>query len=164
MTLKDVGRELKALRENRAMTQAELARALGIKQPNVAEMEAGKRQIGGYRDGLIRELGQRANVLCLYEEAFAATRRALWAKIEQIITEIVAQSYPKPVAYWTGDPADVERAAKELEARAGEFADKDWSAVLAPTKVAKLAGIDVDSDEFELVHRLCRKWVDDLTP
>lgn len=39
----EAGRRIRALRESRGITQVELARALGIPQPNVSEMERGVR-------------------------------------------------------------------------------------------------------------------------
>ena len=46
LTKSEIGRRLRALRDERGMTQVELAQAMGIHQTNLSQMERGIRGVG----------------------------------------------------------------------------------------------------------------------
>jgi hypothetical protein len=70
---------------------------------------------------------------------------------------------PEPYGGWEGDPEDVARMERQRIANAEQIAGIRWSVELAPERVAERAGVDTTSPEFDLVKRLCAKWVALLT-
>lgn len=72
MGFKEIGRKIQAAREDRAMTQVDLAQALGITQAALSNYELGKRRLYLHQiEQIARVLGRRLDFFISGEEAAA---------------------------------------------------------------------------------------------
>jgi transcriptional regulator with XRE-family HTH domain len=170
MPYPQIGAELRSEIERDGRTDSEIARAAGISQPLLSLIISGKRSLTPSADALTRVLGPKVAQLRvveyrleLDEQVAAANRRAVALRIEQAISDLSIEAMPEPYGGWEGDPEDVARMERQRIANAEQIAGIRWSVELAPERVAERAGVDTTSPEFDLVKRLCAKWVALLT-
>jgi len=73
MGFKEIGRKIQAAREDRGMTQVDLAQALGITQAALSNYELGKRRLYLHQiEQIARVLGRRLDFFISGQEAAAA--------------------------------------------------------------------------------------------
>jgi len=170
MPYPEIGAKLRSEIERDGRTDSEIAAAAGISQPLLSLILSGSRSLAPSADALTRVLGPKIAQLRVQENRFeldeqiaAANRRTLALRIERAISDLSIEAMPRPYGGWLENAEDVERMERQRIANAEHIAAINWSDVLAPEKVAERAEVAIGGPDFELVNRLCAKWVELFT-
>lgn len=165
------GERLRRLREQAGLSLREAARRASLHPAILSDLErdTGTRRLMQYARSLRLVLGDEVIALVAEgerdraaAEALERMREQITARIEEAITSLIVEAYPKPYGGWTEDPAEVERMDQEGRQAAEQIAAIDWSTVFTPVKVAARADLREGEAEAE-VQSACTKWIRLLT-